>query len=275
MRCLAASAALICLLAGCGHGEKTPDAATASASPAPVAMASAVANASISSPSAPARKVAISNDMIEFDYAYPAAAAAIPALKSYFDSDLASQQHSLEDSARSGKADAKQGGYDYHPLSYSADWKVVTDLPNWLSLSTVIGTYEGGAHPNAAFDAMVWDRTANLKRNPIDLFVSKQKLSAAIRPEFCRQIDAQRAAKRGAPVQHGTDEMFTDCLDPTDSTIILGSSNHHTFDRIGVLVAPYDAGPYAEGTYEVTLPVTPAVLAAVRPEFQSSFALKR
>ena len=45
------------------------------------------------------------------------------------------------------------------------------------------------------------------------------------------------------------------------------------FDRIGLLAAPYVAGAYAEGSYEVTLPVTPKVLAAVKPEYKAAFAL--
>jgi hypothetical protein len=69
--------------------------------------------------------------------------------------------------------------------------------------------------------------------------------------------------------------MFSECIDPTDSTIILGSSNRQGFDRIGVLVAPYEAGPYAEGTYEVTVPVTRAVMDAVKPVYRSAFAPAR
>ena len=57
--------------------------------------------------------------------------------------------------------------------------------------------------------------------------------------------------------------------------MILGSSNGKAFDRIGILVAPYEAGPYAEGDYEITLPVTDAVIAAVKPEYRPSFASRR
>ena len=46
-------------------------------------------------------------------------------------------------------------------------------------------------------------------------------------------------------------------------------------DRIGILIGPYEAGPYAEGGYEVTLPVTPAILAVVKPEYRASFAASR
>ncbi|MEO0056797.1 MAG: hypothetical protein RIT17_233, partial [Pseudomonadota bacterium] len=34
-------------------------------------------------------------------------------------------------------------------------------------------------------------------------------------------------------------------------------------------------GSYAEGPYEVTLPVTQAVLAAVKPEYKAAFALAK
>ena len=47
------------------------------------------------------------------------------------------------------------------------------------------------------------------------------------------------------------------------------------FDRVGFLIDPYTAGPYAEGTYEVTLPVTRAILAAVKPEYAESFTATR
>ena len=45
--------------------------------------------------------------------------------------------------------------------------------------------------------------------------------------------------------------------------------------QIGVLIGPYEAGPYVEGGYEVTLPVTAEVLAVVKPEYRASFAAGR
>jgi hypothetical protein len=88
-------------------------------------------------------------------------------------------------------------------------------------------------------------------------------------------LDRERAKKRGEPVKPGSTDEFDKCIDPVENTVILGSSNRQAFDRIGVLVGPYAAGPYAEGDYEVTLPVTAAVLAAVKPEYRNAFAVKR
>ena len=75
-------------------------------------------------------------------------------------------------------------------------------------------------------------------------------------------------------MQAGSADMFDECIDPVAETVILGSSNGQSFNRIGILVPPYEAGPYAEGDYEVTVPVTSAVLAAVKPEYRSSFSAK-
>ena len=220
------------------------------------------------------RDVDESNALYEFQYAYPAAAGAIPALKSQLDSDIDRQKAELVDAAKAQQAEAKKNGFEYHALGRWIAWKVVTDLPGWLSLSQDIGSYEGGAHPNHGFASLVWDRQANRRRETLDLFISKEALSRAIRKDFCAALDRERAKKRGGENGGGVIPEFDQCIDPAESTIILGSSNRKAFDRIGVLIAPYEAGPYVEGDYEVTLPVTAAVLAAVKPEYRATFVAK-
>ena len=58
-------------------------------------------------------------------------------------------------------------------------------------------------------------------------------------------------------------------------TLLLGSARGGRIDRIGLLADPYVAGSYAEGTYEVTLPVTPAIVRAVKPAYRTAFATGR
>lgn len=244
--------------------------------PQPSAAASAAPSAAPSTAPTPAgqdRKVKEANDRYEFEYNYPAAADAIPRLKAELDADLAEQRARLVADAGEAAADAKTNGYPYHPHSRMLDWKVVTDLPNWLSLSTIVSTYTGGAHPNYVYDAILWDKAAGQRREALDLFTGKKALASAIGQEFCAALDRQREKKRGEPIKRG--EMFTECLDPADYTVILGSAGKQGFDRIGVLVPPYEAGPYVEGGYEVTVPVTPKVLALVKPEYKGSFVLGR
>lgn len=261
------------LVAGCSQeAQETPTSLASEGSPVPTVAAPSEAGAA--QPGA-ARHVKQSNELFEFDYAYPAAAGVIPDLKKMLDTELEKSKAELAENAEEQRAAAKKEGFPYRPLGNWVEWKVVTDLPGWLSLSADISDYQGGAHPNHGFDALVWDKQANRKREAADFFSSEEALSRAIRKDFCAALDRERAKKRGGQKLGGSIPEFEQCIDPTESTVILGSSNRHAFDRIGVLVAPYEAGPYAEGSYEVTLPVTEAVLAAVKPEYRSAFAAKR
>ena len=69
--------------------------------------------------------------------------------------------------------------------------------------------------------------------------------------------------------------MFDDCPGIDEATVLVGSSNGESFDRIGIYFGPYVAGAYAEGDYELNFSVTPAVLDAVKPEFANAFSVKR
>jgi len=267
-----ASAAL--LVSGC-KGEKPASAASeTAASRVETASEAATAPAPETSevPVGGGRVEKVENDTYEFSYAYPDAAGAIPGLKANLDKQLEASRAGLVSDAKKGQADAKENDYPYHAYSYGEEWKVVTNLPGWLSLSSENYTYSGGAHGMTTFDALLWDRHAETARRPIDLFTSKEALSKAIRTSFCAALDRERVKKRGGPIDK-SDEMFSECIDPVEQVVILGSTNKQTFDRIGLLVSPYNAGPYAEGSYEVTVPVTAAVMAALKPQYRSSFSV--
>lgn len=267
--------ALAMVLCGCSGKASENAAPVASGSAVPVVSAAPSAAASAAAPAAVARSVEESNALYEFEFSYPAAAAAIPALKAALDKALEDERSGLAANAKDMSAEAKKEGFPFNPLGSWTAWSVVASLPDWLSLSAEVSSYEGGAHPNHGYDALLWDRKAGKRRAALDLFTSKAVLSGAIRQDFCRLLDRERAKKRGAPVKRGSDEPFSDCIDPVESTVILGSAGGKAFDRIGVLIGPYEAGPYVEGGYEVTLPVTAAVLAAVKPEYRGSFAPAR
>lgn len=267
------AAILFLLLAAACVPEKEKAQAPEVAAPASAATeALPTATASI----APlARRTQERTSSFEFDYGYPAEAAAIPSLVAELEADLAKRRRELVDAAKEGRVAAKENGFPFNPYSHSVSWTVVTDLPGWLSLTAASSEYTGGAHPNHWSQALLWDKAADQSRRATDLFASRGALVAAIRDPFCKALNRERAARRGEPVSANSDDQFDQCIDPTASTLILGSSNKQQFDRIGVLIAPYEAGPYAEGDYEITLPVTKAVLAAVKPQYRSVFALGR
>jgi hypothetical protein len=191
----------------------------------------------------------------KFSYSYPTQVNAYPALHGWFEGEKARLRSAATAEAAAAKRDAAKDGSDYLPYETSRTWKVVTDTPAFLSLS----------------QALVWDKRAGVRRPTLGFFTSAAALKAAVTPAFCQQLNAERRRKREGDM--GDDAEFNACIDPTKEVLILGSSTRAKFNRVGFLIAPYEAGPYAEGDYEVTLPVTPAILAAVRPEYRGYFAL--
>lgn len=267
MRAVLVLASLI-LVAACGKEEPAP---------APTASDAAVATAPASEAPPPAEAVSIKtqNPRYSFAYAYPAAAAGIPALKAQLDNEMAKARAELASIAKEGESAAKAEDFEFNPFDQSTKWTVVTDLPGWLSLKRDYYEFTGGAHGNYGTGALLWDKAAGQARDVMTLFVSKAAFDAALRPAFCNALDKQRAERRGAPVDRTSGDSFDDCLAPSDVTVLLGSSNKQQFNRIGLIADPYAAGPYAEGSYEVTLPVTPALLKAVKPEYRAAFAAGR
>lgn len=206
----------------------------------------------------------------EFAYKWPAQVSAIPALAARFtterDTVLAEQK------AEWIEALAEFAGEDCVSCTsrgFSKEWKVVADLPCFLSLSADTYIYTGGAHGNSAFDTLLWDREADAAIAPTAMFRSEEGLQAALHAPWCKALKAERTRRLGA--EYADDETFP-CPDIAELTLLLGSSNKQTFNRIGLIADPYVAGSYAEGPYEVTLPVTAAVLAALKPEYKRAFA---
>lgn len=218
-----------------------------------------------------ARSVADSNDVFDFAYAYPAAAGAEPELKKILDGKLEAARAEITAQATEAQADATQYAYPYRPHSLTIDWRVEADLPDWLSLSEHIGTYGGGAHGNYGTGSMVWDRKARTARMAHDFFSSAAALEGAVKEPYCEALDAQRRERRGETADG--DGVFGNCPAVEELTVVLGSSNGATFDRMELIADPYVAGPYAEGVYAVTLPVTKKVLDVVKPGYRKAFSI--
>ena len=207
--------------------------------------------------------------LYEFSFAYPAAAKAIPALDRLIQQRLSRARTDLSREARAAKADAAANAYPFHPHSSVTHWTVVASLPAFLSLNAQFYTYRGGAHGMTDFDSLVWDRKAGRPLAPWNMFSSPAAFAASFSPAFCKALDKERAKRRNG---HDMGGMFTNCPPGHEQTLILGSSNGRTFDRIGLLIGPYVAGPYAEGSYEITLPVTNAMLQTVKPRYRAAFS---
>jgi hypothetical protein len=259
--------ALVGAVAAC-NGE-TPDdpEPTPTATPSPTATASTTASSG-------ARSVAEETDDFLFEFSYPAEAGRIVELASLLDIQLEQRREELASESIAARREARQDGFPYNKHSYTAEWKVVADLPGWLSLSADIATYSGGAHGNYTVESLVWDKAKEQSMDAIELFISPSALEEAFGDRFCVGLDREREKRRGAPLEEDADDTFTQCPGMDELEILVGSSNRRTFNRLTVYAGPYVAGPYAEGAYEIDLNVDRAILAAVKPEYREAFSAR-
>ena len=204
-----------------------------------------------------------------FTFTYPAQAARIPSLRASLEADRTRARASIARQAAAGRAEAQRSGFPFRRYESTTTWKVVTDTPRLLSLSGAVYTFTGGAHGSPGSTALVWDKAAGRRLAPKTLFTSPAALEAATRDAWCARLAAERRRRVGVQ----TTGPFTDCPRLAELTLLLGSARGGRIDRIGLLADPYVAGSYAEGTYEVTLPVTPAILRAVKPAYRTAFAI--
>ena len=205
----------------------------------------------------------------EFSYAYPAAATRIAGLKAWLDAERARIQAKTARDGAVARREAKASGYPYHAYSLDKTWKVVTDTPRFLSLSGDSYNFTGGAHGSPASYGLVWDKAAGRRLDPKAVFVSLPALQTAIRTDYCARLkDEQRRRIQGEL------SSMNACPSLKELTVLLGSTNGRAIDRIGLIADPYVAGSYAEGAYEVTLPVTRAIIGKVKPEYRGAFAVR-
>ncbi len=207
----------------------------------------------------------------EFAYTWPAQVSAVPQLSARFTAErtqlLTKQKADWAEALREFAADDCGGCVN---RGFAKTWEVVADLPRFLSLSSDSYEYSGGAHGYYWMGALVWDRQTRRAFDPKAMFRSRKALQAALGEAWCKALKAERTKRLGA--DYSDDGIFT-CPPISDLAVLVGSSDKKSFNRIGLVAAPYVAGSYAEGEYELTFPVTPKVLAAVKPEFKAAFAL--
>ena len=136
------------------------------------------------------------------------------------------------------RREARSNGFPYNKHSYTAEWKVVADLPGWLSLSQEIATYSGGAHGNTTVESLVWDKQAARSMNTIALFVSPAALEEALGDRFCEALDRERARRRGEAAAPEPDDPFYHCPKIDELEVLVGSSNRRSSAGSGAWKSP-------------------------------------
>ncbi|MBX7483274.1 PdaC/SigV domain-containing protein [Qipengyuania qiaonensis] len=234
---------------------------------------SATASAT-TAPDAKAYSVEQETERYQFAYSWPVEAAAEAGLAAYLKEKSDAMRAGLEKEADDDWNAAEGQSWTPRQHSASEEWRVVADIPGYLSLSGHLATYSGGAHGMYGVQSLVWDREAGRTMKGVELFNSPVALEQSLGKRLCGTLNKEREKRRGMKIEEGSDDMFDKCPGLDEASVLVGSSNGTTFDRIAVYFGPYVAGAYAEGDYELDFDVTASVLDAVKAEYADAFSVR-
>jgi hypothetical protein len=218
-------------------------------------------------------KIERNSKLLDFTYAWPAEAAAVPALDRRFRSDLDKSLKDALANAREDQALARRQKRDFNQHYFSMQWTTAGQTPRLLSLQSELGSFEGGAHPLTTYNALLWDRRQSRQVSVGALFTRNSAFAALTRTAYCNALDKERVKKREG-VELGGE--FDQCPKFTDLAIApLDKDKDGRFDTIDFVASPYVAGPYVEGEYDIRLPVTRQLISAIQPGYRASFEPQR
>lgn len=214
-------------------------------------------------------------DQYSFYSAWPEEVAEIAPLKHDFERASAETRKSLMKMVRAqddDDSDAKAPRTN--SLAILETTRVAGNNSRMLSLLTDGYIHFGGAHGMSGYAARLWDRHANAEINPTTQMFSDGM--SALRPAWCAALDAQRVSKSDGRWKPEAGKKYNDIWDcPTFdklAVVPLGEAGQ-PFDRIRIIAAPYLAGPYSDGDFDVTFPVTASVMALIKPAYRDAFQI--
>jgi len=257
---------VLVLLAACSENAPLPEANNG---------APAVSNASVpatpaDTPRAKAFSAEEENDLYGFSYGWPAQAAAVPQLVARFTKDMEKSKAELIAGAKEDREERVRQRYDYHPHEAQVSYETAGQSDRLLSLESSVYGFTGGAHGSSGSGSLLWDRKLARELSISDLLQPGMSWSGAIRQPFCTLLDREREKRRGEPVR--PDDLFGDCPKYRDVTVLLSDEDKNgLFDHIHVIADQYVAGPYAEGPYEIPLPITAALIERLNADYRASF----
>lgn len=170
--------------------------------------------------------------------------------------------------AEKDRARAEAAGFPFRRHEYWTDWAVEADAGRLLVLMGTSWQYTGGAHGNTGHAGRLWDRQAGRSIGIEALFNDWPRARRLIEPAYCAALDAERRRRRG---DARLIEEFETCP-PLAEQLILPSSVpvERRARMVRIVLDPYVAGPFSEGSYELTLPWPEGVAALVATPWRAA-----
>lgn len=162
-------------------------------------------------------------------------------------------------------AAARRAGIPVRAYETITDWSLAAETPRLLALAGQTYSFTGGAHGNTGYAIELWDRATNRPLAIDALFTDWPRARKLIEPEYCKALAAEQKTRRGGALLAGE---FDKCPKLSEQPIVPWGGLGTRAPQFRVLLGPYVAGPYSEGSYLVTATWPEAVRTLVKPAYR-------
>jgi hypothetical protein len=137
------------------------------------------------------------------------------------------------------------------PYERRVVWTITAVTPHLISLRDAWFDDTGGVHPNHGSEVLLWDRVRNVMLLQGELFKPDAD-ATAVDAALCRAATRAKAARVGP-----SDPKSWACPTFSDShAVLVPSTRPYRIGGMMFLFDPYVIGAYAEGDYEVLVPLS-------------------
>lgn len=219
-----------------------------------------------SAPNAPL-ELALADENLDWRISMPGAVTAIPELRDMILNPAMKARDEMIVAAKEDRAFREQDGFPFRPYTMTTNVGVAGESNRLVSLAISWDSYSGGAHPNHGTSGLVWDKKQSKAIEWRDLFANGDTAASVLHASYCPKLEAERLKRRGEVLKDGG--IFTECP-PLDDLAVMPADEDGDglFEALIVHADPYVAGPWAEGDYDVVIPLP----ALPHPNFAASFA---
>ncbi len=261
-RITALTLAVAATLAGCNRDQ---DKAAPAAAPTPEAAGAAVTSADAAAPMAFESKTPFA----EVSLTLPIVIKSQPDLHARL---YASVVRDLRQFCEGAQADRTEAGGDAGQPPYDKTIQITpgAETGKLFSLIRTDSEYTGGAHPNASFSAILWDKA--LKREITGAQLFKTGDLSALDTALCAAINAEK--RKRDPQAQTISLTSSEWKCPRAATlpfVLAASTEPGKAGGLIFLIGPYLVGPYSDGPYEVTVPQS-VVRSLIVPAYADEFA---
>jgi len=248
-RALIVTAAVALTLAACDRRERETTAET----PAPAADGAAVTPADGAAPMTSESE----NRGAQVELELPDAVRAQPDLHARLYAEAVRELRTFSEGAQADRTEY-EGDMDLPPYAKHIEYVAAGETGKLISLQRNSYENTGGAHPNPAYGAVIWDKALKRFVQPAQLFRRGADLSS-LDQALCDAVNAARRGRNPQAEPLGLTETQGgwSCPRAAATPFVLAPST--TPGKAGgliFLIGPYQVGPYAEGGYEIAVSQT-------------------